>query len=143
VSDCIRDRMGVEADNSHRKTLVYIVYLLAFRSLFRTLDSMEKIQQRMKGVPQIVIEGMLSRFAEATRGSSTSVNLVFLAIVVIDYERRAQKTSTTETKLMTYLFALCLHLDDFAVDTSVLAKDLSMTVAKCVHFLFLLSSPPC
>jgi DNA-directed RNA polymerase I subunit RPA49 len=47
-----------------------------------------------------------------------------------------QKTGATETKLLTHLFALCLRLDDYAVDTALLAKDLSMTAPAC-------ASPSC
>lgn len=41
-----------------------------------------------------------------------------------------------ETMLLTHMFALCLRLDDYATDTTLIAKDLSMSAAKCVDHLF-------
>lgn len=35
-----------------------------------------------------------------------------------------------ETMLLTHMFALCLRIDDYATDTTLVAKDLSMAVAK-------------
>lgn len=43
---------------------------------------------------------------------------------------RAQITPQMETMLLTHMFALCLRLDDYATDTTLIAKDLSMTVVK-------------
>lgn len=42
-------------------------------------------------------------------------------------------TTQTETKLLTYMFALCLHIDGFATDSSLIAKDLSMSPQQCVY----------
>lgn len=39
---------------------------------------------------------------------------------------RAQITSFTETKLYAYMFALCLHLENFSIDPSALSKDLGL-----------------
>ena len=36
-------------------------------------------------------------------------------------------------KLISYLFVLCLWIDDFSVDVGVVANDLKMTVKKSVH----------
>lgn len=43
---------------------------------------------------------------------------------------RAQITPQMETMLLTHMFALCLRLDDYATDTTLIAKDLSMPVVK-------------
>lgn len=34
--------------------------------------------------------------------------------------------------LLTYMLALCLHVDEFATDPEIIAKDLSMSVDKYV-----------
>jgi DNA-directed RNA polymerase I subunit RPA49 len=108
------------------RTLVYISYLLAFRGLARTLDSADAVRARLRGVPAPVLDGLLARFAEAARGSTACAPLRLCAV--------RPQTGATETKLLTHLFALCLRLDDYAVDTAVLAKDLSMTAPACGHF---------
>ncbi|KAJ8586617.1 RNA polymerase I associated factor, A49-like protein [Rhizopogon salebrosus TDB-379] len=95
------------------KTLVYIAAMMAFhKSTFKNIDK-TVLQQKLAAVPTVVIDGLLSRFTETARGSM-----------------EAQKTSENETMLLTHMFALCLHIDDFATDTSVLATDLSMEPAK-------------
>lgn len=37
-----------------------------------------------------------------------------------------QVTSFTETKLYAYMFALCLHLENFSIDPTSLSKDLGL-----------------
>ena len=49
--------------------------------------------------------------------------------------RRAHVTQEMETNLLTHMFALCLRVDEWATDTTVLAGDLSMSVTK-VNQLF-------
>jgi hypothetical protein len=39
-------------------------------------------------------------------------------------------TSDKETLILTNLFALTLHIDNFVVDTALIAKDLSMSSTK-------------
>ena len=49
--------------------------------------------------------------------------------------RRVHVTQEMETNLLTHTFALCLRVDEWATDTTILAGDLSMPVAK-VNQLF-------
>ncbi len=37
--------------------------------------------------------------------------------------------------MLTYMFALCLRVDDYATDTTLLAMDLAMAATKCVSIL--------
>ncbi|OJA20553.1 hypothetical protein AZE42_07068 [Rhizopogon vesiculosus] len=100
------------------KILVYISAMMSFhKATFKKIDKTD-IQQKLSAVPGVVVDGLLSRFTETPRGSM-----------------EAQKTSENETMLLTHMFALCLHVDDFATDTSVLAADLSMEPMK-INILF-------
>ncbi|KAF9526022.1 Rpa49 subunit specific to nuclear RNA polymerase I [Crepidotus variabilis] len=92
------------------KILLYISAMLAFRKAteFKKIEK-EKVYERLSGVPGIVIDSLLSRFTETSRGSSSY-----------------QATSSTKTSLLTHIFALCLKLDNYATDTKLLAHDLSM-----------------
>ncbi|TDL26883.1 Rpa49 subunit specific to nuclear RNA polymerase I [Rickenella mellea] len=100
------------------KVLYYISAMLAFKFATFKLDDKQKLIDRMRGAPDVITEGLLSRFTETARGSS-----------------KAQVTSQTETMLLTNIFALCLRIDDFATDTSIIASDLSMAVPS-VNQLF-------
>jgi len=51
------------------------------------------------------------------------------------HAHRAHVTQEMETNLLTHMFALCLRADEWATDTTALAGDLSMPVAK-VNQLF-------
>ncbi|KAF5314385.1 hypothetical protein D9619_011794 [Psilocybe cf. subviscida] len=101
------------------KILLYISAMLAFRqATFAKSLEKEKLYERLSAVPSTVVDSLLQRFAEVARGSSTF-----------------QSTSATKTSLLTHIFALCLKLDDFATNTTVVAHDLSMPVTQ-VNDLF-------
>lgn len=51
------------------------------------------------------------------------------------FSPRVHVTQELETSLLTHMFALCLRVDEWATDTTVLATDLSMPVTK-VNQLF-------
>ncbi|OSX57880.1 hypothetical protein POSPLADRAFT_1155569 [Postia placenta MAD-698-R-SB12] len=91
------------------KVLLYISAMMAFKMASRSVNDKEALQKRLSGVPQTVIDGLLSRFTETTRNTNS-----------------VQVTTQTETMLLTYMFALCLRIDDFATDAELIAHDLSM-----------------
>ncbi|KAH7920228.1 RNA polymerase I associated factor, A49-like protein [Leucogyrophana mollusca] len=100
------------------KLLFYISSMLAFRNAtFKKFDK-ASVQEKLAGVPGAVVDGLLARFTETARGST-----------------EARVTSQSETLLLTSMFALCLRVDDFATDTSLIAADLSQPVAK-INSLF-------
>ncbi|KXN83994.1 DNA-directed RNA polymerase I subunit rpa49 [Leucoagaricus sp. SymC.cos] len=93
------------------KLLLYISTLFAFRNAIEKRDiNTDQIRERLTTMPGIVVDGLLSRFTEKARGSTSH-----------------QATSATKTFLLTNLFALCLKLDGFATNTVTLSNDLSMS----------------
>ena len=54
-----------------RRLISYIGCLMAFRagSKFDKLSSKEKLQERLRGMPAVLIDGILSRFTEKARDS--------------------------------------------------------------------------
>lgn len=62
---------------------------------------------------EAILADLFSRFSEVQRGA-----------------KRGTMTNFTETKLYSYMFALCLHLDDFSIDPAPLARDLAMPPVK-------------
>ncbi|OCH90863.1 RNA polymerase I associated factor, A49-like protein [Obba rivulosa] len=105
-------------NKNNLKILMYISAMLAFRAAARSVNDQQALQSKLPNVPSIVIDGLLSRFTETVRNTNT-----------------AKTTSQTETRLLTHMLALCLRLDDFATDTTLVAHDLSMAVDK-VNMLF-------
>ncbi|KZT23008.1 Rpa49 subunit specific to nuclear RNA polymerase I [Neolentinus lepideus HHB14362 ss-1] len=101
------------------KILFYISCMLAFRNIApKNLSDKQVLQERLSRIPNVVLDGLLSRFTETSRDSDQS-----------------RSTSQTETSLLTHMFALCLKVDDYATDTTLVATDLSMQVTK-VNALF-------
>ncbi|TFK48256.1 RNA polymerase I associated factor A49-like protein [Heliocybe sulcata] len=101
------------------KILFYISCMLAFRSMApRKLADKQALQERLSRVPSATLDGLLSRFSETSRDSE-----------------QLRSTSQTETSLLTHMFALCLKVDDYATDTTLVASDLSMQITK-VNALF-------
>ncbi|KIK09570.1 hypothetical protein K443DRAFT_390225 [Laccaria amethystina LaAM-08-1] len=101
------------------KILLYISAMLGFRqALLRKDFDKDYLYEKFSGVPSIVLDSLVSRFTEVSRGST-----------------KHQATSATKTLILTNIFALCLKLDKFASDTDLLAHDLSMKVSE-VNQLF-------
>ncbi|THG97457.1 hypothetical protein EW145_g7611 [Phellinidium pouzarii] len=104
------------------KIVLYIAFLLMFRICDPKLrEKKELLQKRMGDVPIVIVDGIMARFTETLRGST-----------------KIQFTTDNEVKLMTHMFALCLHLDNFASDTTLIAADLRETVTKINQFFKLL-----
>jgi DNA-directed RNA polymerase I subunit RPA49 len=112
------------------KILIYIASMLAFREVFQNALEKNKVHERLVAVPSIIVDGLLSRFAEMARGSSRYFQRCpdFMRSCIIF--ARYQPTSATRTSLLTHIFALCLKVDDYATDTQLIAHDLSMQVPE-------------
>ncbi|KAI0070971.1 RNA polymerase I associated factor A49-like protein [Panus rudis PR-1116 ss-1] len=103
---------------SDLKIVLYISTLIAFKQASRQVNDKQALQKRLKGIPTLVVDALVTRFTEGTRNSN-----------------EVRVTSQMETRLLTHIFALCLHIDDFATDPAMIAQDLSMDPVK-VNTLF-------
>ncbi|KAI0659646.1 RNA polymerase I associated factor A49-like protein [Cubamyces menziesii] len=98
------------------KIVYYISTMMAFYRNSRNVGDKDALQQKLSGVPPIVLDGLLSRFTETERSTNKS-----------------KMTPQTETMLLTYMFALCLRQEDYAADVETLAHDLSMPPQKVIN----------
>ncbi|KAF5326627.1 hypothetical protein D9611_000864 [Ephemerocybe angulata] len=102
--------MSPKQKRKNLKLLQYISGMLAFRQVANKKDvDKERVYEKLQPLPTIIADSLLARFTEVPRGSTSHTS-----------------TSSTKTNLLAHIFALCLKLDQFATDTEVLAKDLSM-----------------
>lgn len=54
--------------------MLYVSCLMAFRiSAQKMANNKEALQQRLQGMPDLVVDGILSRFTEKLRGSNEYV----------------------------------------------------------------------
>ncbi|KAI0712757.1 RNA polymerase I associated factor, A49-like protein [Cerioporus squamosus] len=100
-------------DKTELKTVYYISTMMAFLKNARNVGDKDALQQRLSGVPSIVLDGLVSRFTEKERDTN-----------------KPKITPQTETLLLTHMLALCLRLDTYAADIETIAHDLSMPPVK-------------
>ena len=53
-----------------RRVLYYISTMMAFLKNSRTVSDKDALQQRLSGVPSIVLDGLISRFTEKERDTN-------------------------------------------------------------------------
>jgi DNA-directed RNA polymerase I subunit RPA49 len=123
-SEWIGDHMKQEfsSDKPKKRSLkmiYYIAALLVFRRVTRSKElDRDNITQKMEGIPGVIVEGMMNRFMEVPRSGS-----------------KFKATKDKQNLLCTYIFALCLKVDQFYTDTTVLSRDLALAPAS-VNTLF-------
>ncbi|EJF57477.1 RNA polymerase I associated factor, A49-like protein [Dichomitus squalens LYAD-421 SS1] len=100
-------------DKRELKTVYYVSAMIAFYKNSRIVGDKDALQHKLASVPSIILDGLISRFTEKERSTN-----------------KPKMTPQTETMLLTYMFALCLRVDDYATDTETIAHDLSMPPAK-------------
>ncbi|KDQ16924.1 hypothetical protein BOTBODRAFT_30311 [Botryobasidium botryosum FD-172 SS1] len=89
------------------KLVFFISSMLAFKDA--RVGDKAALQKKLERVPSIILDGLLARFTETSRGSAKST-----------------MTEDSRTRLLTHMFALCLKLDDYATEIAVIAADLQM-----------------
>ena len=93
----------------------YLCALLAFNDISGSLSKMtsSEISSKLPGVPPQIVNGLVSRFSEAT-GKKRAVS------------------EKMKTKLLAWICVAYLHLDNFSVDVGKVAKELNLQPNKSV-----------
>jgi len=104
--------------NSDLKIMFYISTLLSFHFHAKSVKDKKVLQDKMDKVPSVIVDGLLARFTETARDST-----------------EACVTSQYSNLLLTYIFALCLRIDDYATGIEIIASDLRMPIGT-VETLF-------
>jgi DNA-directed RNA polymerase I subunit RPA49 len=107
-------------DSQKIKLLFYLAYLMRFYTLtFKDLQhtSAALLSTRfLAGASQQIAESLLSQFTEYTTGPLGQVQY--------------RCPDALKDKLLAYICALLLHLDDFMVQINPLQKDLKLSIVK-------------
>lgn len=127
------------------KIIFYVAAMLSFRQQVSRgkVPDRQELVERMSPTPEVVIDGLLERFTEQARASSTYViapyhRLARFNMLTSDFTpRRRQSTSATQTNLLSHMLALCLKVDNFACEPTLIASDLQMAVQKYAQFICL------
>ncbi|EIM84421.1 RNA polymerase I associated factor A49-like protein [Stereum hirsutum FP-91666 SS1] len=102
------------------KLLFYIAAMMSFRiqTSRGKVPDREVLLDRMSPAPETIVDGLLERFTEQARAATTR-----------------QATSSTQTNLLSHMLALCLKVDNFASEPTLIAADLQMA-ANTVNSIF-------
>lgn len=103
----------------HIKLLYYASLLMAFYTNHQLVSKKDLLTKKLGDPPLILVDNLITRFSEYAR-SRTNHETIQSVI-----------TSYGVDKILCYLFALCLIIDDFSVDINLLAQDLSLSNQKC------------
>lgn len=120
VNEHLSNALKLEKKNKrHIKLLYYVSLLMAFYTNTHLASKKELLAKKLGDPPLILIDHLITRFSERTFSGT-------------NYETaQSVVTSHGMDKILCYLFALCLIIDNFSVDISLLAQDLSLSTQKC------------
>ncbi|KAJ7756279.1 Rpa49 subunit specific to nuclear RNA polymerase I [Mycena metata] len=118
-SDWVNTRIESTMEHSDKerkrtlKILFYISSMMAFRRTTERKFKKEELPTKLPTVPGAVIDSLLSRFTECPRGST-----------------EPRTTPQLDLRLLAHILALCLRVDNYAADYSLIARDLSLAPEK-------------
>ncbi|KAG5440132.1 hypothetical protein PCANB_001701 [Pneumocystis canis] len=120
INEHLTNTLASEKKNKHRvKLLYYMSLLMAFYTNRHLVSKNELISKKLGDPPQILIDNLIKRFSEPSRSGTNHETIQSII------------TSYGTDKILCYLFALCLIIDNFSVDINLLAQDLSLSIQKC------------
>ncbi|KAF8630259.1 hypothetical protein AX17_005445 [Amanita inopinata Kibby_2008] len=106
-----------EPGKTKKRKLKLLFYISAMFMFYKAAQvkviERDKLGSKLAGVPDLIINNLMTRFSEVARDSNEH-----------------QMTPKMKTTLLTHIFALCLKVDNYATDTTILAEDLSMNVQR-------------
>ncbi|TIA91918.1 hypothetical protein E3P99_00855 [Wallemia hederae] len=109
--NALKSTKASKQSRSKMRLLIYMSYLFEFRNVAKS--SRSKVTERLDNPPGVLLDGLFSKFTEASRGSN-----------------KHSFTTFCQAKLINWILILALHIDDNSVDPSQIAKELSMTTQK-------------
>ncbi|KAG0292410.1 DNA-directed RNA polymerase I subunit rpa49 [Linnemannia gamsii] len=113
VNGALTVALSISKKDRHKiRLLMYISFLMAFRTIpDKKLDDSEFVNKIMGDVPSVIMENLYERFTESPEG--------------VD-KKRHTFTPKSKDKLLCWILAIALTLENFNMDAGSLTKDLSM-----------------
>ncbi|KAF9297973.1 RNA polymerase I associated factor, A49-like protein [Linnemannia elongata] len=113
VNGALTAALSISKKDRHRiRLLMYISILMAFRTIpDKKLDDNETVSRIMGDVPSVILENLYERFTESPEG--------------VD-KKRHTFTPKSKDKLLCWILAIALTLENFNMDAGALTRDLSM-----------------
>ncbi|KAG0005177.1 DNA-directed RNA polymerase I subunit rpa49 [Entomortierella chlamydospora] len=122
VNEGLKAALSTSKKDRHRiRLLMYINFLMAFRIIpDKRLNDPETVNRIMGDVPSLILENFYERFTEAPEGGD---------------KKRHTFTPKSKDKILCWIFAIALTLENFNIDAAVMTRDLSLRQTK-VNELF-------
>ncbi|KAF9350696.1 DNA-directed RNA polymerase I subunit rpa49 [Mortierella sp. AD094] len=122
INDGLKAALSTSKKDRHRiRLLMYINLLMAFRTVpEKKLNDSETVNRIMGDVPSLILENFYERFTETPEGGD---------------KKRHTFTPKSKDKLLCWIFAIALTLENFNIDAAVMTRDLSLKQTK-VNELF-------
>ncbi|KAF9209457.1 DNA-directed RNA polymerase I subunit rpa49 [Haplosporangium sp. Z 27] len=122
VNNGLKAALSTSKKDRHRiRLLMYINFLMAFRTIpEKKLGDTETVNRIMGDIPSLILENFYERFTETPQGSE---------------KKRYNFTPKCRDKILCWIFAIALTLENFNIDASVMTTDLSLRQTK-VNELF-------
>ncbi|KAI1310809.1 DNA-directed RNA polymerase I subunit rpa49 [Mortierella claussenii] len=113
VNESLLAALSVSKKDRHKiRLLMYINFLMAFRTIpDRKLDDHEIVNKIMGDVPSVILENFYERFTEMPEGGD---------------KKRHTFTPKSKDKLLCWIFAIALTLENFNIDAAAMTRDLSL-----------------
>jgi len=109
-------------DYRRLRIIFYAALLMAFFKNHRMTSKKNALKAALGPIPNPLLEGLLSRYTEDQLTSTQE-----------DAKKRAVCTGKCQDKIVCYLFVLCLMLDNFILDITLMAQDLQIKPPKATE----------
>ncbi|KAG0257690.1 DNA-directed RNA polymerase I subunit rpa49 [Mortierella polycephala] len=117
VNDSLTAVLSISKKDRHKiRLLMYISFLMAFRTIpDRKLDDSETVSSIMGETPSVIVESFYERFTEVPEGTD---------------KKKHTFTPKSKDKLLCWILAIALTLENFNMDSSSVTRDLSLKQTK-------------
>ncbi|KAG0226002.1 DNA-directed RNA polymerase I subunit rpa49 [Actinomortierella wolfii] len=116
VNEGLKAALSTSKKDRHRiRLLLYLSFLMAFRTIpDKKLNNTETVNAIMGNCPSLILENFYQRFTEIPESA------------IGDDRQKHTFTPKSKDKLLCWMLAITLHLENFNMDASTLTHDLSL-----------------
>lgn len=135
INERLRTLFKQEAPDHHRLCMIfYASLLMAFYKNNRLASKRGALKAALGPIPNPLLDGLYTRFTEdqLTSTKEDAKKRSPLRTSCPANSLRSVCTEKCQDKILCFLFVLCLMLDDFTLDITLMAHDLQLKPNKCL-----------
>ncbi|KAI9202085.1 RNA polymerase I associated factor, A49-like protein [Polychytrium aggregatum] len=113
VVEHLQQALQSKADNDQLRKILYVSHMMRFYGLKENvLNNPNQLYKILGNPSEVVVEGLLNRFTE------------------LQDDEQYRMTARLKDKLLAHILVLCLIIDNYTIEPSSIARDLSLTATK-------------